>query len=493
MELPSLPRHARIAATLALFAVAVLSAAVPAAGRGTADPAVETEELIAEEVSYRNGDVTVDGTIIAPAATGTGRPGIVLIPGAGEGLPRDFYRPHAEAFARAGIVALIYDKRTAAEGYSLFEGSFDDLAGDAIAGVRLLRDRPDVDPDVVGVHGHSEGGWTAVVAGNRTSDVAFVVASAASALPPERTQVWMNQTQLRHAGVAESLLRPLGENLTRHVVEAGLFRLAGHDPIPPLERLDQPLLGVFAAYDRNAPPGESLQLFREALDRGSNTHYTLRVIEGADHLMVRSRDGFDVDLGGVARGDLDILADFAPGYVETVTGWVHGVADGPADSSADTSPPQRYDSTPLPPLAPYESLWMQVAAFGVLVLAFASYPLTAAVRRLQGRRNPVRTRWPARLLVLTGLVVPPLTVGYLGYVMITAGREPGPVVAGRPLVWLLLQLAALTVVAATVVLIARWWHERRRHTPSTNARFGVLVVGAIVFLPWAAYWGLFAV
>lgn len=172
MELPSLPRHARIAATLALFAVAVLSAAVPAAGRGTADPAVETEEPIAEEVSYRNGDVTVDGTIIAPAATGTGRPGIVLIPGAGEGLPRDFYRPHAEAFARADIVALIYDKRTAAEGYSLFEGSFDDLAGDAIAGVRLLRDRPDVDPDVVGVHGHSEGGWTAVVAGNRTSDVA---------------------------------------------------------------------------------------------------------------------------------------------------------------------------------------------------------------------------------------------------------------------------------------------------------------------------------
>jgi hypothetical protein len=95
--------------------------------------------------------------------------------------------------------------------------------------------------------------------------------------------------------------------------------------------------------------------------------------------------------------------------------------------------------------------------------------------------------------VLTGLVVPPLTVGYLGYVMVTAGREPGPVVAGRPLVWLLLGLAALTVVAATVVLIARWWHEGRRHTPSANARFGVLVVGTIVFLPWAAYWGLFAV
>jgi hypothetical protein len=491
MELPFLSRHARIAAALALLAVAVLTATTPATRGVTANLAVETGELIAEEVSYHNGDVTVNGTIIAPAATSTGRPGIVLVPGAGEGLPREFYRPHAEAFARAGIVALIYDKRTAAEGYSLFKGSFADLADDAIAGVRLLRARPDVDPDMVGVHGHSEGGWTVVVAANRTSDVAFVVASAASALPPERTQVWMNQTQLRHAGVTESLLRPLGENLTRHVVGARMFRLAGHDPIPPLERLDQPLLGVFAEYDRNAPPGESLQLFREALDRGGNTHHTLRVIDGAHHLMVRSRDGFDVVVGGVARGDLDFLADLAPGYVETVTGWVHGLADGPPDPSADAPPPQRHDSAPLAPLAAYESLWVQVAAFGVLVSAFASYPLTAAVRRLRGRRDPVPTRWPASALVVAGLVVPPLTLGYLGYVMITAALEPGPVVAGRPLVWLLLQLAALTAVAATVVLIARWWRERRQLTPSTNARFGALVAGAVVFLPWAAYWGLF--
>jgi predicted alpha/beta hydrolase len=203
---------------------------------------------------------------------GTGRPGIVLVPGSGEGVPREVYQPHAEAFARAGIVALVYDKRTAAEGYSLFEASITDLADDAIAGVRLLQDRHDVNPNLVGLHGHSEGGWTVTVAGGRSSDVAFVVASAASALPPERTQVWMNRTQLRHAGVAESLLRPLGENLTRHVVGAGMFRLAGHDPIRPLEQLDQPVLGVFAEYDRSAPPGESLRLFQQSLDRVGYTH-----------------------------------------------------------------------------------------------------------------------------------------------------------------------------------------------------------------------------
>jgi len=490
MELrcPSLP--ARIAAVLALLAVAALTAATPATDHAPLVSAtsamVEPEELVASDVSFRNGDVTVEGTVIAPASQGTDRPGIVLVPGSGEGVPREFYRPHAEAFARAGIVALIYDKRTATEGYSLFKASLTDLADDAIAGVQLLRDRPDVDPDLVGVHGHSEGGWTVAVAGVRSLDVAFVVTSAASALAPERTQVWMNRTQLRHAGVAASLLRPLGENLTRHLVGAGMFRLAGHDPMPPLEQLDQPVLGLFAEYDRSTPPGESLRLFGQALHRGGNTHYTLRVVNRANHLMAPSGDGFDVDLAHARQ-----LHDFAPGYVATVTAWVHGLAGGPPDPSADPPPPQQHQSAPLAPLAASESPGVQLAALALLALAFGAYPLTAAIGRLRSRRNPLPTRWPARALATTGLAIPPLAICYLGLVMITGATAPGPVVAGHPLPWLVLQLAALGAAAATVALIARWWRERRQLTPWTNARFGALVAGTAVFLPWAASWGLF--
>jgi hypothetical protein len=56
---------------------------------------------------------------------------------------------------------------------------------------------------------------------------------------------------------------------------------------------------------------------------------------------------------------------------------------------------------------------------------------------------------------------------------------------------MVLQLAALGAVAATVTLIVRWRRERRQLPPGTNVRFGALVAGAVVFLPWAAYWGLF--
>jgi hypothetical protein len=397
-------RRRRLAARRSPARTITLTTAPAATGRTSSDrpAAARSDEFVAEDVSFRNGDRTVEGTVFTPAGQATGRPGIVLVPGSGEGVPREIYQPHAEAFARAGTVALAYDKRTAADGYSLFEASITDLADDAIAAVRLCGTDPMSILTLWGVHGHSEGGWTVAVAGVRSPDVSFVVASAASALPPEQTQVWMNRTQLRHAGVGESLLRPLGENLTRHVVGAGKFRLAGHDA------------------------------------------YTLRVIDGAHHLMGPSRDGFDVDFSSLGPH-----ADLAPGYVDTVTAWVNGLADGPPDASADAPPPQGHNSAPLTPLDAYESLGVQLATLGLLLVGLGAYPLTAVIRRLRRRRDPLPTRWPARALVVAGLAIPLLTIGYLGFIMVTGALAPGPVVVGRPLWWLVLQLATLGAAAAT--------------------------------------------
>ncbi|MEO3855421.1 hypothetical protein [Acrocarpospora sp. B8E8] len=72
------------------------------------------DDLVNTDVTFQNGTTTLYGTVIAPAPTGKRWPGLVLIAGAGA-RGRDSYRPEAEAFARAGIVVLIYDKRA---GYS---------------------------------------------------------------------------------------------------------------------------------------------------------------------------------------------------------------------------------------------------------------------------------------------------------------------------------------------------------------------------------------
>lgn len=63
----------------------------------------------------------------------------------------------------------------------------------------------------------------------------------------------------------------------------------------------------------------------------------------------------------------------------------------------------------------------------------------------------------------------------------------GPVLAGRPVPWLVLQLLAAGVVAAAAVTAARWW--RGRHQGRGGAAPTVLA-GTALFLPWALYWGL---
>jgi dienelactone hydrolase len=310
-------RRAPLALAAAVLTLAALTGGTASAG---ADPGAG-EGVSDQDVTIESADRTFGGTVYLPEDHSADLPGLVLVAGSGEGLSREVYQPVAEAFARAGIATLVYDKRGPEEGYSMFQASFADLADDAVAGVRLLRDHPDVDPDRVGVHGHSEGGWTVLEAADRSTDVDFVVAAAPSALSPERTQVWMNETQLRHTGVAPHLAEALGGSLTRQVVALDSFRLHGHDPVPALTRLDRPFLGVFAEFDRSAPPGETLEIYHETLERADHPHYELRVIRGASHGMEPHEDGF-VE----ADAELDrLFGDLDPDYVATVSTWVNGL------------------------------------------------------------------------------------------------------------------------------------------------------------------------
>ena len=72
----------------------------------------------------------------------------------------------------------------------------------------------------------------------------------------------------------------------------------------------------------------------------------------------------------------------------------------------------------------------------------------------------------------------------------TAASAVGPVLIGRPIPWLVLQLLAVATVVATVATALAWRRHRRDLTRPERARLGLLTVGGLVFLPWATYWGL---
>lgn len=396
--------------------------------------------VAASTLVVHNGDVSLPAKVITPVGFPGPRPAVVLIQGAG---PRgvDAYLPEAEAFARAGIVMLIYQKRIV--GYTPFNRSFADLAGDALAGVRLLRARPDVDPARVGVWGYSEGGWVAPLAATLSSSVAFVVTVAGSGLPPARTQVWSNRTYLSRAGVQDRFLGPLGEDFTDVAVSGGLFGEASYDAAATLRKVRQPLLGIFGADDGSTAPGESMSAFAASL---TDTH-TLRVIPGVGH-SVRTADGA-----------------FPPGYLDLITSWINAQ---PSTSTADPLPSQQFQSAPVS-IPWYRTAFVQALALVLLLLGFG-LSLLAPTRACV-----------ARWVFAGGSLLCLGVVAYLGSLMSTGGLTPGPVFLGRPVIWLVLQLLAVAVLAAAVVL----WRRRR-----PSRRQAIPLLTTVLFAPWVISWGL---
>ncbi|POM26522.1 Alpha/beta hydrolase family protein [Actinomadura rubteroloni] len=459
--------------TLLAFVLALLGLAPGIPGASASGP-----ELTAADVGFTGtGGLVLHGTVLAPRGAGPARPGVVLVTGSGAGVPRDHLRTEAVAFARRGLAVLIYDKRSA--GYTRFRRSYSDLAGDVLGAVRALRARPGVDPAKVGVWGLSEGGWVAPLAASRDRGVAFVVVVGGNAMTPLRQQVWNEESALRRAGVRGSLLDRGKVGFARFGADAGLFAEAGFDAPGVLAKVRQPLLGIWGTRDLQSPPHENPPLFAAALRRGGNTHYTFRYFAGADHAAHETPDG------GTTRG-----AALAPGYADLVAAWVRDVTSGRLpNGDLPAPPPEDHPARATPPSAWWESARAQAAAVALFLTAFAGYPLAALVRRIRRRTVAPVSRW-ARLVPVAGTAA--VAGGFVYLVSLAAGSspDPGPLLAGRPLVWLALQGLAVAAVAAALAVAVAWVRAGTGVPRGERVRLGLLLAATAVFVPWGAYWGL---
>src|SRR6202012_1142693 len=160
-----------------------------------------------EDVSFRDGDVVLQGTLCVPRTPGR-HGAVVLVHGSGPESRWGTNRSIADRLARAGIAALIYDKRgSGTSGGDWKTASFEDLARDALAGVDLLDQRADIDPAGVGIHGHSQGGLIGPLAATLAPDkIAFVVAEDTFA----GTQYSQDIYRVGHA-IKELNLKPADE------------------------------------------------------------------------------------------------------------------------------------------------------------------------------------------------------------------------------------------------------------------------------------------
>jgi hypothetical protein len=437
--------------------------------------AAQNATFTTQDVTFGSVGVTLHGTILIPQSDTRRRPAMVLIAGSGVGTRSDTM-PEAETFAREGIIALIYDKRTV--GYSTTSQSYALLADDALAAIRVLRARADVDPNEVGLWGVSEGAWVASLAASTSPDVDFVALIAFSGVSPSRMDAWEIENELRFDGVAGSIPHDLPIAAIRLVAGVGMFPEANYNPVPAIEGLHQPVLAIWGAEDMASPPAESMTITRNALNKAGNQDYELWAFPDAEHVLHVSANGFT---------DPD-TTPFAPGYLQLVGKWVNSLSTDPQVLIAGPKLTQARTSVSVTPDAWYQDAWAQLAALALFLVAFAYYVISALVRLVTRRRSRPVLRWPARVMIVCGTIV---ALGVVLYsVFILLAQAPGPMLGSLPVIWLVLRALAVVAIISAVITGVMWWRRRSEVPGSESVRIGLLLLCGAVMIPWTLYWGL---
>jgi dienelactone hydrolase len=457
------------------------------------DPAVAAPLLHAantteEAVTFQNGAVTLAGSLITPATAGP-HPAVVIVPSSSPN-ERGPYRDFAtDVFAQHGVAALIYDKR----GYGQSSGnpettSLYDLAEDALAGVRYLQHRADIDPHRVGMEGDSQAGWVIPIAAARAKDIAFLVMVSASAVSQAQAEVFGIATRIRNAGLSE------------RVVDAGrkarrLSKIrpepADLDPVPFLEQLSQPVLIFLGEADTQLPSTYSALVFDTVFRQTGNQDYTIILYPGADH---------HIDVPTTSAQGETIMKK-VDGYWETMATWVvahvtgtatpgNGLQGHASDQSAAFNEAGSYGKPPW-----YGTTPVQLSLIYLFALVFVSAALGLTIRAVLSKVRPDRTL-PAlavRRASLLALVASALNVMVLAGVyafigVLSSSTEDVRIPALFNALPLLSLLATLLTIGMGGFAVLAW--KDTYWSLIGRVYYTLLALVALLFVGFLNYWDL---
>ena len=322
------------------------------------------------DVTYRNGQVTLAGTLTLPKGAGP-FPAVILISGSG---PQDRdealmgHRPFlvlADHLTRSGIAVLRCDDRGVGNSTGSFaEATTKDFASDVEVGVAYLRTLQEIDSKRVGLIGHSEGGIVAPMVAARSPDVKFVVLMAGVGVPIE--ELLREQSRLllkangaddayvarnealakrmfaiakseKDAAVRKQRLHEFAQSVIDSVaasgqplpdgdkagIEGGVEMLATpwmnylltYDPAATLRRVRVPVLAINGELDLQVSPSQNLPAIKAALEAGGNRDVTTLELPKLNHLFQTAITGNTTEYGTIEE-TISLVA------LTVVTDWI---------------------------------------------------------------------------------------------------------------------------------------------------------------------------
>jgi len=318
----------------------------------------EQQEVVFENIP---AGIQLAGTLTIPEGTGP-FPVMVTISGSGQQDRNSNILEHkpfwviADYLARLGIAVLRYDDRGVGDSTnSQTQATSADLAGDVIAAVTFLLDHPDIDPNRIGLIGHSEGGMIAPMVATEIEDIALIVLLAGPGVPGseillvqtadilrsrgaseqaiENNSIYLNRVfeiledntddEIAKEKIRQTYIQIYGQGLSQESLDAEaqvwtspwmrFFIL--YDPGPTLAQVTCPVLALFCELDIQVDPNENLPVMEYILSRAGHTDYLVHELPQLNHL-------FQTAETGVVEEYAQIEETFAPAALDFIGAWI---------------------------------------------------------------------------------------------------------------------------------------------------------------------------
>ena len=310
-----------------------------------------------ETIEFQHGANSLVGTLSLPAGQPP-FPVILFVHGAGPTTRHWlFYEPMRDEFVRRGFATFIWSKPGVDESTGDYLAQSMLQRAEAVeAAMTHIAERPDIDPDRIGLWGGSQAGWVVpIIALHR--DVAFMIMISCPAQNPMKQTLYLDGNLLASLKISElerddaldqirayyelirtsssyedflkgqePLLAALKQRswyskIPRQIIE----QLSWFQPIdrrkyqhlriffvmvapPELKHLQSPLLAIYGTRDIQVDWKLGSKAYEEVPRAAGNSDVTVKLFEGADHtLMQPNYEGY---------------IEFAPGFLTTMGEWV---------------------------------------------------------------------------------------------------------------------------------------------------------------------------
>ena len=325
-----------------------------------------------EDITFQNNkaNITLAGTLTLPKKEGN-YPAVILITGSGPQNRDEELMGHkpflvlSDYLTRQGIAVLRYDDR----GFALSKGNFVtattlDFASDVESAIAYLKTRKEINPNKIGLVGHSEGGIIAPMVASKSKDVKFIVLLAGTGIRGDKLLLMQQELLAKvsgkpdaeiqkskemYAGAFEIIVKSgstdslkadlksyLAKSLKNYpeytksmgmteeallavqinqLTSPWMLYVIRYDPSVVLETVKCPVLAVNGEKDMQVPSKVNLPAIENALKKGGNKKVTIKEFPNLNHLFQECKTGSPGEYA-------EIEQTFSPIAMEFISGWI---------------------------------------------------------------------------------------------------------------------------------------------------------------------------